>query len=51
MEKRGVIESGRTPPEKPECSEESRLEEHLSKRAAEQAAEQLKEATDGDHTE
>ena len=37
MEKRGVIEPGRTPPEKPQDRKPSELEQHVVKRAADAA--------------
>lgn len=53
MEKRGIIESGRTPPEdddQKKASGES-LEDHVTKRAADQAKDSTKEARDGDVTQ
>jgi len=49
MEKRGVIEPGRTPPEDDNQKQASveQLEDHLTKRAADTAKESTKEATDG----
>lgn len=44
MEKRGVIEPGRTPPENDRAKTASELEAHPTQRAADAAKEQLQRA-------
>lgn len=49
MEKRGVIEPGRTPPEDGDAKQASdqSLEDHVTKRAAEAARKAAEESKDG----
>ena len=53
MEKRGVIEPGRTPPERDDQKQAAaeQLEDHVTKRAADMVRKSSGEATDGNVTQ